>query len=383
MARFFLPALSLTLLACAQGGGGGDPTDSGVVTPPMDAATARDADAPAPDTGVTPTDDSGVRADGGPEPDAGRDEDSGVTPPDSGVTPPDSGVMTGCRSAAECDDGLYCNGPERCELGRCVAGTPAVCDDSIACTRDRCLEPSSGSTPTCDYTPDDSRCPGTEICGASGCTATCSETPCRLVATQCGCPSGQGCYLNGGTRLCATAGSAGEGASCSGVSSCTPGLICINISSGATAVNQCNRFCDSDADCVGGGSLCTYTLNDGMGGTVPGVRVCSKACDPVARTGCRSGAACHIFRESMGAMRAFLDCAAPVGFGTQGASCTDNGDCASGYACAGTPGTCLRYCDSAGTIGTAGGCRSSEACYGFATPLIVAGTEYGVCDAWP
>lgn len=382
MSRALLAFFLLTLTACAQGGGDDDRPDTGVVTPPMDAGATGDAATPDMDSGVTPSDagtgaDTGVTTDSGVSP-----EDSGVAPPDSGVTPPDSGVV-GCRSAAECDDGLYCNGAERCELGSCVAGSPAVCDDSIACTRDRCLEPTSGTTPRCDYTPDDTLCGAGQICGATGCTATCSETPCRLVQTQCGCPAGQGCYLNGSSRLCATAGTAGEGASCSGVSSCSPGMICIDVGRTATPLNQCNRFCDSDADCVGTGSLCTYTLNDGMGGTVPGVRVCSKACDPVGRTGCRSGAACHIFRESMGAMRYFFDCAGPVGLGTQGASCTDLTDCASGYACAGTPGTCLRYCDSVGTIGTTGGCRSSEACYGFTTPLIVGGTEYGVCDAWP
>ena len=41
-----------------------------------------------------------------------------------------------------CDDGRFCNGPERCapELRGCAAGAPPRCDDGDACTEDRCDE---------------------------------------------------------------------------------------------------------------------------------------------------------------------------------------------------------------------------------------------------
>jgi len=46
-----------------------------------------------------------------------------------------------CRSANDCNDGLFCNGTESCSAeGRCVLGTPVRCDDSIACTTDACVE---------------------------------------------------------------------------------------------------------------------------------------------------------------------------------------------------------------------------------------------------
>lgn len=45
-----------------------------------------------------------------------------------------------CSTAAECDDGLACNGVETCADGRCAIGTPMRCDDGIACTTDFCSE---------------------------------------------------------------------------------------------------------------------------------------------------------------------------------------------------------------------------------------------------
>ncbi len=45
-----------------------------------------------------------------------------------------------CTRNGVCDDGIYCNGEERCEAGKCVSGEPIACDDGIACTTDSCDE---------------------------------------------------------------------------------------------------------------------------------------------------------------------------------------------------------------------------------------------------
>ena len=48
------------------------------------------------------------------------------------------GAVT-CATQADCDDGRFCTGTERCENGVCLAGTPP-CSDADPCTEDVCTE---------------------------------------------------------------------------------------------------------------------------------------------------------------------------------------------------------------------------------------------------
>ena len=56
-------------------------------------------------------------------------------------------VQDRCASDAECDDGLFCNGAERCGLGggtalrQCSAGSPPACGPATTCSEsyDRCM----------------------------------------------------------------------------------------------------------------------------------------------------------------------------------------------------------------------------------------------------
>lgn len=218
------------------------------------------------------------------------------------------------------------------------------------------------------------RPPDSGVVRDTGVDPSCSETPCRLLPPQCGCPGGQGCYITGATtRECGTPGPEREGQSCSGVTACQIGHLCI----GATA-SFCARFCNSDADCPGGpGSLCLIELNDGMGGTIPNATLCSVHCTPTSGAGCPSGMGCAVFEESDGAMRTFTQCR-PAGSGTRGSSCVDEEDCAAGYFC-GDPGTgneCIRLC----TVSSGGPeCSGFELCNSFTDPITVGGTEYGYC----
>ncbi len=60
-----------------------------------------------------------------------------------------SSTCTWEAAAANCDDGLYCNGEDRCnETGQCVPSGINPCDDGDACTEDVCSEPA-----TCGHTP--------------------------------------------------------------------------------------------------------------------------------------------------------------------------------------------------------------------------------------
>lgn len=209
----------------------------------------------------------------------------------------------------------------------------------------------------------------------SGGGSTCGESPCRLVAPQCGCPAGQGCYVGaGGARTCGTSGPEREGQACSGATACEPGNLCVNAGAGSL----CARFCNSDADCTGGaGSICLLTLDDGSGGALPGVKLCTIHCSPTGASGCPNGAACAIYEEEATPMRAFTSCRS-AGTGTAGATCTSTEDCAQGYFCANTGGAtdeCVQFCTyPSGLECTSGFCNAFEA-----PGLVVGGVEYGYC----
>jgi hypothetical protein len=285
----------------------------------------------------------------------------------------------GCTSAAACQDGLACNGVEACIGGACRPGTPIVCDDGIACTTNSCLEPSG----TCEFARNDSACPAGQTCTAptaSGCASSgsCSESPCRLVSPQCGCPTGQACTVSGGARLCAAAGTGATGATCgAGTLGCSAGNACVGLGAGTTAA-ACERFCATDADCSGAGALCILRLNDTTGMPIPGVTLCTLSCNPLTGTSCPTGSTCRVFVESMGSGRYLTHCEGPVGSGTQGFPCVDDGDCTTGYACldAGFGNECTRWCN----LATGSGCPFGTICQDvFTVPVTIGTTNYGVC----
>jgi hypothetical protein len=116
----------------------------------------------------------------------------------SSPTTCDFGVAT---DGASCDDGLFCNGAERCQAGVCQPGEPPQCSDEIDCTRDSCDEAlgrcrhdrTSASCCTTDADcADADACTAGETCVAGACisvAASCPEPACT-VAT---CDPQEGC----------------------------------------------------------------------------------------------------------------------------------------------------------------------------------------------
>ncbi|MFQ5494679.1 MAG: hypothetical protein ACE5EX_04800 [Phycisphaerae bacterium] len=96
-----------------------------------------------------------------------------VTVIDGGVL----GILTGilgsatiqiadCGTSADCDDGLFCNGVELCDLGVCVPGSDP-CDDGNLCTDDTCNEAADvciNTALTGDFDQDGLFCNGTDRC---------------------------------------------------------------------------------------------------------------------------------------------------------------------------------------------------------------------------
>jgi hypothetical protein len=88
--------------------------------------------------------------------------DDGSIGGDAGATP--------CSTNADCDDGLPCNGEEVCSEAFCVQGSPLLCDDGMACTRDRCIDSRGG----CVHDPEDLDGDGAAStdCGGDDCDDT-------------------------------------------------------------------------------------------------------------------------------------------------------------------------------------------------------------------
>ena len=61
------------------------------------------------------------------------------------------GCDEGCKDDAACDDGVFCNGTERCRKGTCATTLQFPCDDGDACTIDLCIE----AEKRCVYEPPD------------------------------------------------------------------------------------------------------------------------------------------------------------------------------------------------------------------------------------
>lgn len=142
--------------------------------------------------------------------------------------------------------------------------------------------------------------------GMDGGGLPCGESPCKLTSPQCGCPAGEGCYLDGDlTRICSTAGTAEPGASCEDLSECQPGSLCI----GSPGALFCRTVCEDHPDCTGGpGSRCVSEVRDGTGAAPPAAVVCTIHCDPVDNDGCPSENACRLYADATDPTRHLTDC---------------------------------------------------------------------------
>lgn len=210
--------------------------------------------------------------------------------------------------------------------------------------------------------------------GQGGGGPSCSESPCKLVAPQCGCGGGEKCTLDGtGARACDADGTAPPGAACSAGNDCAAGAICL----GGASAGYCGEFCAADADC--GANICAVQLGDGAGGVLPDVTLCSSSCDPGSAVGCPAGLGCVLGQESAGQQRFFFMCfeAGSVG---EGGVCASAADCQVGFGCYnnGTNNVCFRNCNVA-TQNCPG-----QTCFALndqnMLPVVVGSYQVGVCQ---
>jgi hypothetical protein len=134
-----------------------------------------------------------------------------------------------CEHAAQdqaCDDGVFCNGPERCDPSDgCQPAGTGPCDDGLDCTQDGCDEASQ----QCRHVTDDAACDdgqwcnGSEVCDpATGCRpgpdVTCDDSvACTIDACD---------EANDACTPIAADGACTDGLACNGSERCDPILGC-------------------------------------------------------------------------------------------------------------------------------------------------------------
>ena len=203
-----------------------------------------------------------------------------------------------CSVAADCDDGLFCNGAEVCSSGICEAGTTIECDDGVSCTIDSCNE----LTDACEALPNDNLCVDNDVCnGTETCDAvndcqpgtplladdgvTCTVDSCDPLTGISNLPS---------DNLCIDSDVCNGAETCDVVNDCQPGTPLLADDGVACTVDSCdpltgisNLPSDSlcgDDDVCNGAETCD-AVNDCQAGTPlvvdDGVSCTVDSCDPL------------------------------------------------------------------------------------------------------
>jgi len=235
----------------------------------------------------------------------------------------DTGVCTHQPNTGTCNDGLFCNGEDRCESGSCSTheGDPCAgasecagqCDETAdsclaasgtACTSDgnECTDDTCDGSGTCIHEPNQSDCNdgifcnGTDSCSGGSCSthagSPCANGPdclnqCNETQGNCIAPGGTACTSDGNDctdDMCDEAGTCthapndsacDDGLFCNGVDSCSEGSCSVHSGDPCAGdSNECSDQCSEDsescflaagASCSGDGNECTDDECDGAG----------------------------------------------------------------------------------------------------------------------
>ncbi len=228
------------------------------------------------------------------------------------TSPPGTGICNGCTNDAMCQDGLFCNGFETCDLNtaKCVDGPDPCGPDGLDCTIDICVEGPNltDNLGKCEYIPDPQFCFDGNDCTDDICNpaATPPGTGCEYACNTSGCADGNLCTLNdvcsGTIPPCTCSGTPRD---CSHLNdTCVMGVCdpstgnCITVPTNEGGPCDDGLFCTCGDRCVGG--VCTpvnsggVCCSDGIDCTND---LCDEALDVCTNVGkdsnCDDGAFCN------------------------------------------------------------------------------------------
>ncbi|MBI5489781.1 MAG: putative metal-binding motif-containing protein [Deltaproteobacteria bacterium] len=189
-----------------------------------------------------------------------------------------------CTSSADdtrCADGRFCNGPEVCNPATgCIAGTPPVCDDGLACTSDSCDTAAAGGAGACAAAPPDrdgdtygdAACTGSD-CNDSDATVHPGATEtCNARDDNCNGTTDETFACVTGSAQACTVGSCSGSQTCSG--SCSWGACTVSSGEVCNGVDDnCNGLADEGFTCIFGGTQACWV------GSCPGTQSCGAGCN--------------------------------------------------------------------------------------------------------
>jgi hypothetical protein len=293
-----------------------------------------------------------------------------------GACDPTTGV---CSNPAKldgtaCNDGLTCTTADKCTAGKC-GGSPAVCNDNVACTVDSCSEQLGGCTAnssacackTSADCNDNNPCNGVEQCNLQtlqcqpGTAVDCSTFNDACNVGVCNVATG-GCLASpkqNGTScddadLC-TSGSSCQAGTCkgSGATVCTASDQCHDAGSCNPSTGKCSNPAKNNGSLCNDGNACTKTDTCQTG-------ICTGS-SPVL---CPASDQCHTAGTCDTSTGLCDDPAKKNGSAcSDGSACTQTDTCQGGVCLGASPVTCgaSDQCHTAGTCDPATGSCSDPA----------------------
>ncbi len=213
--------------------------------------------------------------------------------------------------------------------------------------------------------------------GADAGAAVCQPAPQSTcgATTQCGCAADQTCDVQDehtGAASCVPAGAAALGGTCNTTSDCAQGLTCL--------YGVCRPYCaQARTYCTAKGTQLCVEVKASDHTIVPGMNVCTIACDPRRPQAFCGTDTCVWFASYYAPIRGVSDCG-PAGPNGDAQACSKASDCQAGFACNMHP-TRGQECEPWCRIGGSD-CPSGETCVDVFKDdaPVVGGVHEGLCQ---